>query len=113
MRTHGVILVALTVSLLPGCGSPPLKDAIVGKWREVGGRGEVIEFAADGTVTCYYEAGKTRREELTGTYSVEEDRVKLRLSGREWELTAVTVNRDEMSCRTPPANAEIRYRRVR
>jgi hypothetical protein len=108
-------LLTITALLLSSCSqSPALKDTLVGKWQQVGGRGEVLEFLKDGTVTTYYQEGDTRKDELVGTFSVvDSDRVKIQFSGRGPYLSRVTVVGDELTQRLPPKDEAIKFRRAR
>jgi hypothetical protein len=116
MRARVLVLVALTGAVLPSCSSSPpaLKDALVGKWQQVDGKREVLEFFKDGTVATYYQEGNTRKEELVGTYTVvDADRVKIQFNGRDPYLSRVTISGDELTQRLPPKDEVIKFRRVK
>jgi hypothetical protein len=100
---------------LPSCSaSPSLKDALVGKWQQVDGKREVLEFFKDGTLTTYYEERGVRTEELLGTYSVVDvDRVKFQLGKDEPYLCRMAVSGDELTQWLPPKDEAIRFRRVK
>jgi hypothetical protein len=116
MQARVLVLAALTGASLASCSpsTPPLKDALVGKWQQVDGRREVLELFKDGTVTTYCREGDARKEELVGTYSVVDgERVKIQFSGRDPYLSRVTISSDELTQRLPPKDEEIKFRRVK
>ena len=62
-------------ALLSSCAAKP-EDALVGKWKEVGGT-ETMEFFKDGTVSIVDEGMS-----MAGSYRfVDKDRVKVELGG--------------------------------
>jgi hypothetical protein len=110
MRSVFIPLAALAGTVLTSCSSPApaLKDALVGKWQQVDGKREVLEFFKDGTVATYYQEGDTRREELVGTYTVvDADRVKIQFGGRDPYLSGVTISGDELTQKLPPKDEVI------
>jgi hypothetical protein len=116
MRAKGIVLLALTTAALPSCSpSPPaLKDALVGKWQQVDGKREILEFFGDGTVATYYQEDESRKNELVGTYSVVDgDRVKIQFSGRDPYLSRVTISGDELTQKLPPKDETLKFRRVK
>jgi hypothetical protein len=116
MRAPVLVRAALSGAALASCSpSPPaLKDALVGKWQQVDGKWEVLEFFRDGTVATYYQEGDTHKEELVGTYAVADaDRVKIQFNGRDPYLSGVSISGDELTQKLPPKDEEIRFRRVK
>lgn len=114
MAARRFLLLVVTAFLFPSCSpGPPTAEALVGKWRETAGGGrEILEFSADGKVTTYYENRDRREQEMTGTYSLEGNQLRMEFQGKE-KVGQVSVGRDEFVLRMPPGNEATGYRRVR
>jgi hypothetical protein len=69
-----LLVVFTAIALFVSCSA---KSSIVGKWQEIGGDNETLEFFKDGTVSAV-----AKRMTLAGKYSfVDDDHLKLELGG--------------------------------
>jgi hypothetical protein len=106
MRVWRLALLALALLALPACSSN--RGKIVGKWESTGGNvplqpGErrVLEFGADGSLTCTTDAGYANRT-VTGRYSLwVGDAVNITfdqdVAGRRQHRETVTIRGDELT----------------
>jgi hypothetical protein len=102
--------IAAVVALLSSCSSKP-EDAIVGKWKELGGT-ETMEFFRDGTVSVVDEGMS-----MAGSYKfVDKDRVKVELGGLGALMgpvvARVSISGEDLSWTMPDGKVS-RYKRSR
>jgi hypothetical protein len=102
----GFLAFAFILSSLVSCSSK-LEDAIVGKWRRIGGMGpEKMELFKDGTLMQYHRRSISTNGEyliVSGKYTfIDKDTIRVELGGEVGALAGpfeaiVSISGDEMT----------------
>ena len=90
----------------PAPATPPPAPSIVGRWKDPNS-GDITEFHADGSVTENVSGG----EPIRGRYTLNGDKLKLKLDGVPDDLTfPVTIKAETLDMVDPDGNMT-RYQR--